>query len=92
VLRNNYYYNARVIDGSAGGLRTGHVQICGWSTDGSSTDLRVVYGSMGGYRVVYGLSLGRGHGVPIGQIIIQITVAPGGVSCATITIIIIMIR
>ena len=46
---------------------------------------------MGGYRVVYGLSLGRGHGVPIGQIIIQITVAPGGVSCATITIIIIMI-
>ena len=94
MLRNNYYYNARVIDGSAGGL-----------TDGSCTylrvvygrviytDLRVVYGSMGGYRVVYGLSLGRGHRVLTGQIIIQITVAPGGVSCATITIIIIiMIR
>ena len=59
VLRSNYYYNARVIYGSAGGLRTGHVRICGWSTDGSSTDLRVVYGSMGGYRVVYGLSLPR---------------------------------
>jgi hypothetical protein len=57
VLRNNYYYNARVIYGSAGGLRTGHVRICGWSTDGLSTDLRVVYSSMGGYRVVCGLSL-----------------------------------
>ena len=39
VLRNIYYYNARVIYGSAGG----------WSTDGSCTDLRVVYG-----RVIYG--------------------------------------
>jgi hypothetical protein len=57
VLRNNYYYNARVIYGSAGGPRTGHVRICGWSTDGPSTDLRVVYGYMGGYRVVYGLSV-----------------------------------
>jgi hypothetical protein len=48
---------------------------------------------MGGYRVVYGLSLGRGHGVPIGQIQIEITAAPGGVNCATIImIIIIMIR
>jgi len=53
--------------------------------------MRVVYGSMGGYHVVYGLSLGCGHGVPIGKILIQITVALGGVSCATITIIIIMI-
>jgi hypothetical protein len=70
ILRNNYYYNAQVIYGSADGLRTGHlqicgwstdgyVQICGWSTDGSSTDLRVVYGSTGEYRVVYGLSLPR---------------------------------
>ena len=49
VLRSNYYYNAQVIDRSAGGLRTGHVHICGWSTDGSSTDLRVVYGYIGGY-------------------------------------------
>jgi hypothetical protein len=59
VLCSNYHYNARVIYGSAGGLRTGHVQICGWSTDGSFTDLRVVYGSMGGFLVVYGLSLPR---------------------------------
>ena len=46
---------------------------------------------MGGYRVVCGLSLGRGHGVPIGQILIQIIVALGGVSCATIIIIIVII-
>ena len=59
VLRSNYHYNARVIYGSAGSLRTGHVQICGWSTDGSFTDLRVVYGSMVGFLVVYGLSLPR---------------------------------
>jgi hypothetical protein len=80
VLRNNYYYNARVIYGSAGGLRTGHVRICGWSTD-----LRVGIGWCTGYPC-------RGHGVPIGQMIIQITAAPGGVSCATIIMIIIMIR
>ena len=29
VLRNNYYYNARVIYGSAGGLRTGHLRTAG---------------------------------------------------------------
>ena len=33
----------------------------------------------------------RGHGVPIGQIIIQISAALGGVSCATIIMIIIII-
>jgi hypothetical protein len=76
VLRSNYYHNAR---------------ICGWSTDGSCTDLRVVYGrviygSAGGLRI-YGwgfrglrvIHAARGHGVPIGQIIIQIIAAPGGV-------------
>ena len=53
MLRNNYYFNAWVIYGSAGGLRTGHLRICGWSTDGSCTDLRVVYG-----RVIYGFAGG----------------------------------
>jgi hypothetical protein len=33
----------------------------------------------------------RGHGVPIGQIIIQIIAALGGVSCATIIMILIII-
>jgi hypothetical protein len=62
---------------SAGGLRTGHLRICGWSTD-----LWVGIGWSTRYPC-------RGHGVPIGQIIIQITTAPGGVSCATIIMIII---
>jgi hypothetical protein len=39
VLCNNYYCNAWAIYRSAGVLRTGHVRICGWSTDRSSTDL-----------------------------------------------------
>jgi hypothetical protein len=58
----------------------------------------VIYGSAGGLRI-YGWVFGglrvipaaRGHGVPIGQIIIQIIAAPGGVSCATIIVIIIII-
>jgi hypothetical protein len=57
----------------------GHVRICRWSTD-----LWV------GIRWSTGYSC-RGHGVPIGQIIIQITAAPGGVTCATIIIMITII-
>ena len=76
MLRSNYYNNARVIDGSAGGLRTGHVQICGWSTDGSSTDLRVVYGraiyrSAGGLRI-YGWVLGGLRVIPVGAMEYQL--------------------
>ena len=80
VLRNNYYCNAQVIYESTGGLRTGGLQICGWSTD-LWVDVR--------WSTSFPC---RGHGVPIGQIIIQIITAPDGVSCATIIMMIIMIR
>jgi hypothetical protein len=56
---NNTAAPERVIYASAGGLRTGHVRICGWCTDGSSTDLQVggpnarIYGWASGHlRVI----------------------------------------
>jgi hypothetical protein len=33
VVRKTYYYNARVMFFHVGGLRMGHLRICGWSTD-----------------------------------------------------------